>query len=59
MARFLKPALAAAAMVPVLLLAGDRPLLLLVAAGAAVYAAILWATGVLRLQKPFQLRVVV
>jgi O-antigen/teichoic acid export membrane protein len=57
--RFVKPSLAAAAMVPVLVALGDRPLVMLLVAGVAVYAGLLVATGVLQIQRPFQVRVVV
>jgi hypothetical protein len=38
---------------------GDRPFLVQLTLGVAVYATILMATGVLRIQKPFRLRVMV
>jgi O-antigen/teichoic acid export membrane protein len=59
LSRFVKPTVAAAAMAPALLLAGDRPFLLLLVTGAAIYAVTLFATGVLRIQRPFQVRLVV
>ena len=57
--RFLRPTLAAAGMIPVLILIGDRPFPVLLVGGAAVYATILLATGVLQFQRPFRLRLVV
>jgi O-antigen/teichoic acid export membrane protein len=59
LSRFMKPTLAAAAMVPALAFAADLPFMLLLVTGAAVYAVILFATGVLRFQRPFQVRLVV
>jgi O-antigen/teichoic acid export membrane protein len=59
LARFVKPALAAAAMIPALILAGQRPFLVLVAIGAVAYATLLLLLGVLKLDRPFQVRVVV
>jgi uncharacterized membrane protein len=59
LSRFMKPTLAAAAMVPALAFAGDLPFMLLLVIGAAVYAVILFVTGVLRFQRPFQVRLVV
>ncbi len=59
LSRFVKPTLAGAAMVPALLVAGDRPFMLLLVTGAVVYAVILLVTGVLRIQRPFQVRLVV
>jgi len=59
LARFAKPTVAAAGMVPGLFLMGDRPFLVQLTMGVAVYATILLATGVLRIQKPFRLRLVV
>ncbi|HEX6943371.1 MAG TPA: oligosaccharide flippase family protein [Gemmatimonadaceae bacterium] len=58
-ARFAKPAIAAAAMVPALLLTGSQPFPVLLGLGATVYAAMLLATGVLRLGWPLRLRLVV
>jgi O-antigen/teichoic acid export membrane protein len=58
-ARFMRLALAATAMVPPILLAGQRPFLVLVAIGVAVYGTMLLLLGVLKLGRPFQVRVVV
>jgi O-antigen/teichoic acid export membrane protein len=57
--RFAKPGLAAALMVPALMLAGDRPFPVLLVVGAGVYAVALGLTGVLRFERPFQVRMVV
>ena len=59
LARFAKPALAAAAMAGVLLLVGERPFIVQLVVAVAVYATTLGATGVLRFRRPFSLRVVV
>lgn len=56
--RFAKLALAAGAMIPALLLAGNRPFPVILGIGAIVYAALLLATGVLRLGRPFHVRLV-
>lgn len=58
-ARFLKPFLAATAMVPVVLGLGDSPIALLIVAGMAVYGAMLVLLRVVRLDRPFRVRVVV
>jgi O-antigen/teichoic acid export membrane protein len=57
--RFLKPTVGSAAMVPAILAAGDRPLPVLVGIGMVVYAGMLLLLGVLRMGRPFQVRVVV
>ena len=57
--RFLKPTLAAGVLTLLVLLMGEKPLWQSVAAGIAAYLATLLVTGVLRIQKPFQVRVVV
>lgn len=49
--RFVRPAIAAAAMAAGVLLAGDRGLVISVAVGALLYTAGLAATGVLRIQR--------
>jgi hypothetical protein len=59
LARFVRPAVAAAGMIPALILAGPRPFLVLVAIGAAAYATLLLLLGVLKLDRPFHVRVVV
>ena len=59
LSRFVKPTLAAAAMVPALVFATDFPFMLLLVTGGAVYALTLVATGVLKFQRPFQVRLVV
>lgn len=59
LSRFAKPAVAAGAMVPALALLGGRSFPFLLAGGAAVYAVVLLLTGVLRLQPPFRVRLVV
>ena len=58
-ARFMKLALAAIAMAPPILLAGQRHFLVLVAIGVAVYGTMLLLLGVLKVGRPFQVRVVV
>jgi hypothetical protein len=57
--RFAKPALAAGVMIPVLLLAGDQPFFVKLLLGAFVYGSALLATGVLRREGGFRVRVVV
>ena len=57
--RFARPAIAAAAMLPALLLAGNRPFPVVLGLGATVYAALLLATGVLRLRWPLRVSLVV
>ena len=57
--RFVKPTLAAGVMIPVLLLAGDQPFFVQLLLGALVYGSALLATGVLRREGGFRLRVVV
>jgi len=46
-------------MAGVLLLVGERPFIVLLVVAVAVYVTTLGATGVLRFQRPFSLRVVV
>jgi PST family polysaccharide transporter len=57
--RFLRPAIAAAAMVPPVMLAGERPFLLLVGIGVAVYGTLLLVLGVLRFGRSYLVRLVV
>jgi O-antigen/teichoic acid export membrane protein len=57
--RFLKPLVAGGVMAGGLLLVGTRPLALLVVVGAVLYATGLALTGVIRLQKPFGIRLAV
>jgi O-antigen/teichoic acid export membrane protein len=57
--RFAKPTLAAAGMALALVLMGERSFPVLVATGVATYAILLLALGVLKLGRPFQVRVVV
>ena len=57
--RFVRPTLAGAAMIPVLLVIRDQPFPVLLVAGASVYAILLIATGVLQFRRPFQVRLVV
>lgn len=57
--RFAKPTLAAGAMIPVLLLARNQPFFLQLVLGAFVYGSALLATGVLRYQGRFRVRMVV
>lgn len=57
--RFVKPTFAAAAMTATLILAGQQPFLVLVAMGGVVYATLLLLLGVLKVDRPFQVRVLV
>jgi len=59
MIRFIKPTFAAAVLTLLVLLMGQRPLWQSVAAGVTAYLATLLVTGAIRIQKPFQVRVVV
>ena len=57
--RFAKPTLATGVMIPVLLLARNQPFFLQLFLGAFVYGSALLATGVLRYQGRFRVRMVV